>query len=172
MAGNSGRDAILREFVRHRSALFAYILSIVRNFDQAEDVLQEVAVVLCDQWADFDPTSNFMAWACRIARNKVFNASRAQRLILLSPEALEQIEKAAAAESRNGWLEAVEKCLEGLEGRTREILTLRYRRGLGGREIAGQLRSTTTAVHMALSRARVALARCVEGRLAEQESGR
>ena len=170
MGTESGRDLVLREFVRHRSALFAVILSLVRDFTFAEEVMQEIAVVICDQWADFQPGTNFQAWAMRIARNKIFIRTRAaRRLILLSPEAIEGIEHAVVAESRPGWLEAVHKCMEGLEERARIILSLRYQKGLNGQEIARKLRMTVTAVHMALSRARTSVGRCVEGRLAEGE---
>jgi|SRR6185436_6836063 len=168
VASEAGRDAVLREFVRHRSSLFAVVLSLVRDFNLAEEVLQEVAVVVCDQWSEFKPGTQFVAWAMRIARNKIFNLTRAaRREIVLAPEALEAIEQAAAAEARTGWFEALQKCMEGLEGRAGEILLLRYREGLNGQEISRRLNMTVTAVHMALSRARSAVARCVEGRLAE-----
>jgi RNA polymerase sigma-70 factor (ECF subfamily) len=166
----AGRDLVLREFVRHRSSLFAVTLSLVRDFGFAEEVLQEIAVVICDQWADFKPGTNFQAWAMRIARNKIYTLTRAaRRVILLSPEALEAVERAAADESRPGWLEAVQKCMQDLEGRARTVLSLRYQEGLSGQEIARKLQMTVTAVHMALSRARTSVARCVEGRLAEGE---
>lgn len=164
----SGRDLVLREFVRHRSSVFALILSIVRDFAFAEEVMQEIAVVLCDQWADFKPGTNFPAWAMRIARNKIFNLTReARRVILLSPEALEAVEQAAASESRGPWLEAVHHCMEHLEDRARGILSLRYRKGLSGEEIARRQGMTVTAVHMVLSRSRSAIGRCVRGRLAK-----
>lgn len=168
MASEAGREAVLREFVRHRSTLFAVVLSMVRDFNLAEEVLQEVAVVVCDQWSDFKPGTHFVAWAMRIARNKIFNLARAaRREIVLAPEALEAIEQSAAVESRLGWQEALQKCMGDLEGRAGQILILRYREGLSGQEIANRLEMTVTAVHMALSRARSAVARCVEGRLAE-----
>jgi len=166
----AGRDAVLRDFVKHRSNLFAFVLSIVRDFALAEEVLQEVAVVVCDQWADFRPGTNFGAWAARIARNKIWNMSRAaRRELLLSPEAIEAVERAAEAEPEASGLEAVRQCLEGVGGRTRSVLVMRYRQGMSGAEIARRTKSTVTAVHMALSRARAALARCVEARLAREE---
>ena len=168
---SGSREEVLREFVRHRSGLFALIVSIVRDFGFAEEILQEVAVVVCDQWADFRPGTNFQAWAMRIARNKAINLGRAARKeLVLSPEALEGIESAAVAETRSGWLEALKKCMESLEGRGREILSLRYNEELDCSEIARRLKTTATAVHMALSRARTSVGRCVEGRLAEGES--
>ena len=165
-----GRDAVLREFVKHRSYLFAFVLSIVRDFAFAEEVLQEVAVVVCDQWEDFRPGTNFGAWAARIARNKVFNLSRASRReLLLSPEAIEAVGRAAESEPEGSSLDAVRNCLDGVTARIRSILTMRYREGMSGAEIARRTKTTVTAVHMALSRARSVLARCVETRLAREE---
>lgn len=168
MGNTDGREQVLRELVRHRSALFAMILSIVRDFALAEEVMQEVAVVVCDQWADFRTGTSFQAWAMRIARNKIHNLTRAARKVtLLSPEALDAVEKASAGESRDGWLEAVHHCLESADERSRALLSLRYRKGLGGEEISRLLSMTIPAVHMALSRARTSISRCVQGRLAE-----
>lgn len=173
MAEQPGRDAILREFVKNRSHLFAFILSIVRDFAFAEEVLQEVAVVVCDQWEEFRPGTNFGAWAARIARNKIFNLNRvSRRELLLSPEAIAGIERAVEVESEASSLDAVRKCLETVTDRVRSVLAMRYREGLSGGEIARRTKTTITAVHMALSRARSVLARCVETRLAREEGAR
>ena len=171
MTSNPGRDDILREFVKNRSNLLAFILSIVRDFAFAEEILQEVAVVVCDQWEDFKPGTNFGAWAAQIARNKIFNLNRvSRRELLLSPEAIAGIERAVEVEPEASSLDAVRKCLETVTDRIRSVLAMRYREGLSGAEIARRTQSTVTAVHMALSRARTALARCVEARLAREES--
>lgn len=170
MSGDPGRDAVLREFVKHRSDLFAFVLSLVRDFAFAEEVLQEVAVVVCDQWADFAPGTHFGAWAARIARNKIFNLSRvARREIPLSPEAVDAVQRAAESLPESSGLEAVRDCLDGVTARVRSLLSMRYREGLSGADIARKTGTTVTAVHMALSRARAVLARCVEGKLAREE---
>jgi RNA polymerase sigma-70 factor (ECF subfamily) len=164
------RDEAVRELMRHRSSLFAYILSVVRDFDFAEEILQDVAVVVCEQGADFEPGTNFGAWAARIARNRIFNRTRAaRREILLSTEALDAVERAGEQAPPSGWIRAVRACLERVGARARSILLLRYRDGLSGDEIARRIGSTVPAVHMALSRARAAVAECVLGRLAEEE---
>jgi RNA polymerase sigma-70 factor (ECF subfamily) len=166
----SGRDALVRELMKHQSSLFAYILSIVRDFALAEEVLQEVAVVVCRQWRDFTPGTSFGAWALRIARNKIFNMNRvARREILLSQESIEAIERVAEEKAPSGWIEAVNTCIEQVGEKARALLTMRYREGLSGAEIARRTGSTLPAIHMALSRARAALAECVRRRLAEAE---
>ena len=170
MTRSPGRDGVLREFVKNRSNLFAFILSVVRDFAFAEEILQEVAVVVCDQWEDFKPGTNFGAWAAQIARNKIFNLNRvSRRELLLSPEAIAGIERAVEAQPETSSLDAVRKCLESVTDRIRSVLSMRYREGLSGAEIARRTNSSVTAVHMALSRARSALARCVETRIAREE---
>ncbi|HXG61597.1 MAG TPA: sigma-70 family RNA polymerase sigma factor [Planctomycetota bacterium] len=167
---NPRRDEVVRELMRHRSSLFAYILSIVRRFDLAEEILQEVAVVVCERADEFQPGTNFGAWAMRIARNKIFNATRAaRRHVVLSEEALDAVERAGPEAPPSAWIEAVQACLDRLARRAREILLLRYRDGLSGADIARRVGGTVTAVHMALSRARAAVADCVLGRLAEED---
>lgn len=164
---NPKRDEVVRELMRHRSNLFAHILSVVRDFAFAEEVMQEVAVAACEQGEDFRPGTNFGAWAARIARNTIFNLGRSRRReIPLSPAAIEAIERAAETEPATSWIEAIRKCLESSGGKTRSVLAMRYRDGMSGADIARRTKTTVTAIHAALSRARTALARCVEGRLA------
>ena len=88
---------------------------------------------------------------------------------LVCPEAIEAVGRAAEREPQGGSLEAVRNCLDGVTARIRSILTMRYREGMSGAEIARRTKTTVTAVHMALSRARSVLSRCVETRLAREE---
>src|SRR5262245_10342020 len=140
-AGSSGaesdREQVLRLLIQHRSSLFSFILSLVRQFPFAEEIMQEVALVVCERWADFRPGTDFPAWARQIARNKIFSLSRAAgREIVLSPEAIANIERVSEAGSPSGWAEAVRTCMEGVGGRMRDVLSLRYHGGLNGQAIA------------------------------------
>src|SRR5437763_2703792 len=47
--------------------LFSYIRSLVAPWGSAEDVLQEVNLVLWRKAAEFDGRGEFLTWACRIA---------------------------------------------------------------------------------------------------------
>ena len=117
--------------------LFSFVLSIVRDFALAAKVMREA-----------DP------------REAVLRMSRA-----LSPEAVAAIDHADQKEPAAGWLEAVRKCLEGADRRTRSLLAMRYRDGLSVAGIARRTKTTPAAVHSSLFRIRASLAKCVEGRL-------
>ena len=53
---------------RHEQPLAACVHALVPNWQDAEEVLQETRVTLWRQFADFQPGSDFQAWARTIAR--------------------------------------------------------------------------------------------------------
>jgi DNA-directed RNA polymerase specialized sigma24 family protein len=123
--------------------VFAFVLSIVRDFALAGKVMGET-----------DP------------REAVLGMSRARRReIALSLEAVAAVERADRKEPVAGWLEAVRKCFEGADRRTRSLLTMRYRDGMSVAEIARRTKAVPAAVQTSLFRIRASLAKCVKGRL-------
>lgn len=130
------------ERTRHRSALFAFVLSLVRDFGAAEKAVREAAA---GGGEDF--------------------GARIPGGTALSPSAIEGVRRAARAESPADWTGAVRACLEAAGGQARSLLTMRYRDGMSPEEIARRTKSTASAALESLSRARASLARCVEGRL-------
>ena len=59
----------------------------------AEDLLQETAVVLLQNWRDFQPGSNFFSWACQTAYYLVLNYRRRKerRLLIFDEDVLEKL---------------------------------------------------------------------------------
>ncbi len=53
------------------ASLLGFLLKRLGNIDQAHEVLQEVNIVICRQASEFEPASNFLAWAFTIARFQV-----------------------------------------------------------------------------------------------------
>ncbi len=109
--------------------IMAYISSLMPNRVDAEDILQEVCLVLWDKFDDFAVGSDFAAWACRIAFLKVLNQRRKQRPpIALSEEVLNcvsddflQMKDMVDAEQR-----ALGPCLEELTSHQRDLLKFRH----------------------------------------------
>lgn len=60
-------------FLEHQDQLYSYILAMVLNQTDADDLLQETALVMHNKFEDFQPDSNFLAWGMTIARNKTMN---------------------------------------------------------------------------------------------------
>src|SRR5438132_12137517 len=67
---------VLQLFVKHQLALRAFILSLEPNFTDAEDLLQEVFLVITRKANEFQEGTNFLAWGCTIARFKLMELLR------------------------------------------------------------------------------------------------
>lgn len=161
--------AVQQLFVKHQSAIKAFILSLRPGFGEADDILQETFLTVTRKAADFRAGSNFTAWAFSIARFKLLEARRARPgTDGLSAEALDALAAdAPTAAFFDHRLEALLACIDRLAPRAREIVRLRYHDEHGPEEIAQRLAWKPNAVNVALSRARLALRDCVRRRLPE-----
>src|SRR4051794_21253119 len=80
-------------FVQNERRVYAYILTLLPNRADADDMLQEVSLVMWDKFAPDSPPTDFAAWGCRIAYFKVLDFYKRHRRgrVLFSQETLERI---------------------------------------------------------------------------------
>lgn len=162
-------------FLQHAATVRGFVFGLVMDRAAADDVFQEVFLTVVQRSGDFRPDGNFLAWVRGIARNKVLEYYRRQRLQSLPfDEELLELLVEATDEREPQWerrREALSRCLERLAPRAREIVDLRYaEQSLSPPEIAARLSWTTNAVHVALARARAFLRECVQQALATEAS--
>jgi RNA polymerase sigma-70 factor, ECF subfamily len=167
-SGNS--DAFVQLMTEHQGRLYAYVLSLLGDPEQANDVLQEANLVLWRNAVEFQMGSNFRAWAFRIAHFQVM-AHRQRQLrdrLVFDDEMLAVLDPAAKAvdESYEERQERLTACLEKLPEAQRVLLRQRYADGLSLQAIADSVRQTANAVAQTLFRVRRTLIDCVS-RLAE-----
>jgi RNA polymerase sigma-70 factor, ECF subfamily len=162
--------SFLRHLLTAEPDLRAFIGSLVRDFQARDDIFQNVALTLWEKYADYDPARPFGAWARGFAARKILHEARgAQRFPAIFPaETLQAILEAYDRSEREATprREALDHCLEKLPTKTREILALRYNEELSSGGIGLRVGASVAAVHQTLSRARAALAECIERRLA------
>jgi RNA polymerase sigma-70 factor, ECF subfamily len=160
-----------REFVQlwtaHGQRVYAYILTLLPNRTDADDIFQETGTTLWEKFDQFDVTTNFRAWACRTAWNKVRNFRQLRRhgTVLLSNEALERLSQTILAHSAelDGQHAIMADCYAKLSSRDRELIDLRYQPGVTVREIAKQLGRSADALYKHLSRVHQTLFDCICG---------
>jgi len=164
-------NLVQRLFVRHQPAIRAFALGLTGDFAIAEDVVQETFLTVSAKADDFQPDSNFIAWACTIARFKVLELERGRRRF--SRELIDSLAASAPIESPvQDRLEALLHCIDKLPPKAQEVVRLRYfsEHGLG--EIASLLGRTAAGVNATLVKTREALRECVELSLAAGDLGR
>jgi RNA polymerase sigma-70 factor (ECF subfamily) len=150
--------------------LHAYILTLVPNWVDAEEVEQKTAIVLWQKFDEFEPGTNFTAWACRIARLQIANFRRVQgrsRVCfnddLVATLARMQEENCPTFEARRS---ALEHCIEQLSTEESELIDCCYGTQIATvKEVAKNRGQSTNAVYKSLARIRRRLFLCIEHRV-------
>jgi len=157
----------------HERPLAACVHALVPNWQDAEEVLQETRVTLWQQFADFRPGSDFLAWARTVARYVARTHSRqsGRNRRLLSDDVAEsliqEMERPPAIDDRRH--AALADCTKQLEKDARQMLRRFYGDGEKIKRIAVELGRSLQGTYMALSRIRRALLACIEQRLRQEE---
>lgn len=161
-------------YVRHQSALLGYVLSIEPSFSDAQDIMQEVFLTLTRKAQTWTQGTDFMAWACTIARYHTlhFQRTRARRVARIDDDVVELLHPATGfdEDAFKHRLATLQGCLGKLAPRAHQLVMLRYHQGQRSEEIATTVGWSVNAVRVALSRARQSLRDCFERRLALRET--
>ncbi len=148
----------------------AFVTSLVRNFQDRDDVLQETGVAVLESFSRYNPTQSFVGWAIGIARNQVrLHCRRKNRQRLAfdseSVDALARaFSEAAPADERLGLLG---ECLKALGARAQRLCRLRYEQDLKPAAIGRQTGMGANAVAKTLQRIRDRLRECIERKVLE-----
>jgi RNA polymerase sigma-70 factor (ECF subfamily) len=171
-AANDCKAEFASLLAQHQTQLFGYIYSLVRDFDDADDLFQQTSLVLWDKFEQFDSSRSFVAWACGVARYEVLNFLRTRsrhrlyftdELNLALIEAQEHLEQEQLEERRD----ALAGCMKKLRERDKDLLEACYGRSTGIPEVARDRGRSTQSVHNSLRRIRRALFQCVRRTLAQ-----
>ena len=168
--GKNHEEFVL-SLVNCQGSLYAYILSLVLNRDRARDLLQQTVIVLLEKEQEFQPGTNFTAWAFRVAYYEVLadHRNRKRERHLFSEQLLSLISEDAqqiSSESEDR-LDALRKCLGKLTESQRQLVQDRYSSNGSVQDIAQRAKKKPGAISVELHRIRNALADCINRRLRE-----
>ena len=156
-AKSGDMDAINFLYLRYKDNIYGYVLSIVRDAHEAEDVTQTVFMKLISAIHRYEPRQvTFTAWILRVAHNVAIDSLRQRRPVPC--EEVIEISRAAddsSHEARRG----LEQALETLPEDQRDVVVLRNLVGLSPAEIADRMGRTEASIHGLHHRARVAMRR-------------
>jgi RNA polymerase sigma-70 factor (ECF subfamily) len=168
------RKRLMMLMTRHQRQIFAYIYTLVPDRPDAEDLLQETSLVICEKFDEFTPGTDFVAWACQIAwwRVRYSRQKFARAKVVFDDEVFEAVartagEMTAELDERH---EALAGCLKKLPARDRELVLTRYEPGSGVAEAARRSGRSMDAAYKALNRLRKLLHDCVTNQLSHPEA--
>src|SRR5919106_1295698 len=163
------RKRLMALMTRHQRRIFSYIYTLVPNRYDAEDILQETSLVICEKFDDFEEGTDFVAWACQIAYWRVRYARQkfARAKVLFNQDVLDAVATTASNMSTDldNRHEALSNCLKKLNPKDRDFLLTRYEPGCGVREAARRSGRSMAAAYKALTRLRKLLMDCVSHQL-------
>jgi RNA polymerase sigma-70 factor, ECF subfamily len=166
-------DTFVRLFTEHDRGILLFILSLVPNWTDAEEIQQETNVKLWQGFSKFQPGTDFGAWARTIAWYEIltFRERKQREWLRTSQVFLESVaaEADAVADAAKARPKALAECVEQLSKFSRELLRLHYTAGQKVRDIAREVRSTPDAIYKALQRARVELRHCMDRKFGSEE---
>ncbi len=165
------RKRLVALLTQHQRQIFSYIYTLVPNRYDAEDLLQETNLLVCEKFGEFQPGTDFVAWACQIAYWRIRYARQkfARSKIVFQQEIVDALAQTAAAmhEEVDERHRALSECLKKLHTRDRELVLTRYEPGSGVEEAARRSGRSLVAAYKALTRLRKLLLDCVSHQVAE-----
>jgi RNA polymerase sigma-70 factor (ECF subfamily) len=170
----SQHEAFVSLYVRHDAAVFSFVLAMVKQTADAEDVVQRASMTMWRCFDKFEPGTNFRAWAFQIAKNEALNhLSKSKRDRHVFSEKLVAM-LADQAEERADDLDArrraLDFCVEKLPVDDHEIVKGCYREGSTIRSFAEQAGETANKIYKRLNRVRRQLQKCTERQLGLEEA--
>jgi RNA polymerase sigma-70 factor (ECF subfamily) len=174
MADASDRHSRYIELLTtHQGRLFTFLYAHVLNMADAEDLYQQVALVLWKKFDQFIPGTDFGAWAIRVADLTIKNFLRGKRRskVFFSDEVMQRIvdyqiaipPRQVAARS-----DALAGCLQRLPQSDRELVEQCYGSEVKIKDVAVHLGRSAGAVYTSLCRIRQALLACIERALTSE----
>ena len=170
---------LIKPFLENRDAILGFIVAVTRDFDVAEEIFQEAAMVVIEEDRKQTAVANFMAWTREIIRRRIAEYYRKQtkrRAVerpsdeLIDVVSLAFSENEAKFDDQQVRMQYLLECVKRLAGRSRDVIDGFYGKNKSVREIAASMGWEESSVKVALSRARKVLADCVQQRIRAEEA--
>lgn len=164
-------EQFLRLYTQYEAALHIFVRSMLPCGEEADEVMQQVGIVL---WTKFEGAQDFRKWAFGVARIEVlrFIQTRIRDRHVFDEELLNRLSDRAALHQPEAMprREALEHCLQKLPLLQRELVLTAYTKGTRIDELAVRRNQTPMALYKLLHRIRSILLECVERTLASEET--
>ena len=120
--------------------IYAYIITMVPNDSDADDIMQETAAVMWENFSKFEPGTNFVSWAVTIAKFQILSYQKRHKRsrLFLSDQAYDLLisETEKIQEQSQDRLQALRGCLKKLSVKDLQFIRMRYYEDASARIVA------------------------------------
>ena len=162
------------QITRVQRQLHAFILSMIWNPTDADDVLQETNLALWGKSSEFDSSRPFLPWAMQFAQWQALawlkQRQRQQQRLVFDDDLAKLLADEAAADEQvfEARRHALASCLQKLRVEQRELIARRYEPDASVNALAEAGGVTPKALSDRLRRIRHALLECIQTTLSEE----
>ena len=147
----SRHEEFVSLYVRHEPAVFSFVLAMVRNTADAEDVVQRASLTMWRCFDQYESGTNFRNWAFQVAKNAALNHLTkvrrdrhvfGEKLVTMLAEQTE--ERADHLDARR---RALDSCVEKLPAADHEMVAGCYAEGATIRSFAEQAGQSANKIY-------------------------
>ncbi len=158
--------------ISHYYQIHNFILTLVPNRTDAEDILQNTVLQMWERFEDFEMGTNFLAWALTLARFQVLTHQKAAQRsrIRFTDTTLDLLveENLSISQDTSARHEALQACLNKLPPKDLEFLKLRFASSFSVKQMAQKLEVSIHVIYRQLSKIKALLYNCIDRTLAQQ----
>ena len=156
-------------FLQSQRRLFGYIVALVHDLTDAEDLLQRTSLVLWRKFEQFQPGTDFFRWSSRVAFLEVqdFLKQKRRTRVVFSSQMVSELAEVLVGESQR-WesrRDALSGCIEKLRPTDRDLVEQCYAGRQSFKDVAKGLGRPENSVYQSLGRIRQTLLNCIESTL-------
>ncbi len=165
ISDGSVTERFLRLLMANQNRVYAYILTLVPNWSDADDIMQEVTAVMWRKFDKFKRGTDFAAWGVSIAHYEVlkFRKKNRHNHLHLNEKLLEDIAEKCheTRDEKEKRLRALQKCLMKLSEQDRRLIKLRYEQYSTSKRVAERVGRSVQGIYKTMARIHYTLQQCV-----------
>ncbi len=170
MNEDSKTNEFLRLLMANQKRVYAFILGMVPNHQDAADLFQQTVLVMWSKFESFTRGTSFVAWGITVAKYQILSARKqySQRSVQFSDAALELLQKESEyfVEQIDSRMQALRECIRKLNQRDYELIRMRYEEEITVKTIAERVGRSIQSVYKRIAHIHDALVRCIRKTIA------
>ena len=167
-------NKIVTEFVSlltdHQGQLYSYILSLIPNFNDADDILQDTTKIMWEKFGEYKSGTDFLAWGRKIAYYNVleyFRRKKKENGLCFDEQLADKlsINSEKVSDSSKEYVYHLNSCIDKLNDKDQELLKHRYFENSDVKSMAAKFGCSVQYVYRNISRVQQLLLVCIEKQL-------
>jgi RNA polymerase sigma-70 factor (ECF subfamily) len=160
----------LKLFSVYQHRIYGYIMSLVGDWNHADDIYQETMSVMWVKFDQYIAKTDFLSWAFKIAYFQVLSYQKKAAVCrkYFSQQTQDQLSEVAALSGSDSEesLDALRKCIKELPEYSKTLLSLRYEDSATVVKIAQRMQQSVNTLYKEYQKIHTQLFRCIRKQLA------